>query len=131
MSITVTCPICKEKNIGSAFRCIKCDTNLVGIPREGDTFSTKSVVPPEKQPSDENKPSILEGRLHAVWRTFQSSLLIFFLATLVTAFICWSLNKRTMYEFGDSLFLQVSRSPSWVGIFSMATRNLLAVRKIL
>jgi hypothetical protein len=104
MSITVTCPACKEKNIGSALHCAKCDTNLIGVPREGDTFPPYTPIIPLEATTAKNKHSIIEGRLAAVWRAFRSSIIIAILAMLVTVFIDWSLNMRTWYEFGDSLF---------------------------
>lgn len=34
MAYIVKCPQCGEINIGSEFHCVKCETSLIGIPRE-------------------------------------------------------------------------------------------------
>ncbi len=52
----------------------------------------------------EKKYSKVESVPHALWRTFRTSLAIFFLAILATAVICWALEKRTLYDFGNALF---------------------------
>ena len=60
----------------------------------------------KKQPSlsEDGKYSIIESVPQALWRTFRGSLVIFFLALLVTALICWSYNRHTLYDFGNALF---------------------------
>lgn len=52
----------------------------------------------------EKKYSKVESVPHAIWRTFRASLVIFFLAILATALVCWVLEKRTLYDFGNALF---------------------------
>ena len=111
MSYSVTCPSCNEKNPGSAFRCVKCHTNLIGIPRQEGNRSEYGIVSLQKitskgetDSSDENKHLIVESVWHALWRHFRTSLITFFLTSLFTALICWLLNKRTLYDFGNALF---------------------------
>lgn len=56
MSIIVICPACQEKNYGSALYCQKCQTSLVGVPRQ-------DVPDPDEAVSMETgmQPVIKEG----------------------------------------------------------------------
>lgn len=111
MSYSVICPSCNEKNSGSAFQCVKCHTDLIGIPRQDDSLSDNITASQQKTTtngqavlSEDDKYLVVESVPHALWRTFRSSLVILLIVLLLTAFVCWSRNMRTLYEFGNALF---------------------------
>lgn len=54
--------------------------------------------------SEQNKYARIESIPQALWRTFRASLAIFFLAILVTALVCWLIDKRSLYDYGNALF---------------------------
>jgi hypothetical protein len=43
MGYFVKCPQCNETNSGGSLYCIKCQTSLIGIPREQDSSSTDEI----------------------------------------------------------------------------------------
>jgi len=46
MANIVKCPNCNEANAGSQLNCVKCQTSLVGLPREEGEFSISEFVSP-------------------------------------------------------------------------------------
>src|SRR5258706_3514830 len=111
MSYFVICPSCGERNFGVAFECIKCHTNLIGIPRQDDSLSEyeaslrpTTTVNGKASSSEDKKYSIIESVAHALWRTLQGSLVIFLIALLFSALICWLFNMHSLYDFGNALF---------------------------
>ncbi len=110
MSYSVVCPSCNEKNIGSAFHCIKCQTSLIGVPRQENPLSQFDISTQQKITAksqneilEENKQLETESVGQAVWRSAQGTLVIILIAVLVTAIICWYGNWRTLYSFGNGL----------------------------
>ena len=53
MGYTVKCPQCGEVNSGSILYCIKCQTSLIGIPREKDLSTVE--IPERKIVSDQTQ----------------------------------------------------------------------------
>lgn len=96
--------------MGSALQCVKCHTSLADIPRQKELFPGYSTAVQQK-PTVKNRPNLeasdllrVESVSRAVVRIFRGSVTISVLASLATALICWYLNKRTLYDFGNALY---------------------------
>jgi hypothetical protein len=55
MAYIVKCPQCGEINIGSEFYCVKCKTNLIGIPREQGESPLPEFISNQKTTENLNK----------------------------------------------------------------------------
>lgn len=105
MSYSVICPSCNEKNSGSAFHCVKCNASLIGIPRQEEGEASLSYTTTSENEIVQAKNNMkIESIPSALWHAFQDSIIIFLVTSLFTALICWILNQRTLYEFGNALF---------------------------
>ncbi len=104
MSYSVICPSCNEKNIGSAFHCIKCHTNLIGIPRLEDSTSEHEIVFQQKTMALSGEPKI-ENLGHVLWHFVRIVLLVDLLVFIVTALVCWWIGWRTPDELGLGFML--------------------------
>ena len=63
MANIVKCPECGEVNIGSRLLCAKCQTSLIGVPREqGDSPLVKSteLTPPAKTLDGQKPPALAQ-----------------------------------------------------------------------
>jgi len=124
MSYSVICPSCKEKNAGNAFHCVKCNADLVGVPRHEDapSFSDSAF----QRRGGAQRPAVSpalpkpESFGHALWRHLQASLMVFFFVVLCTALICFLANWRTLPDFGIGLMFAglVLILSSVAGLFS-------------
>ena len=53
MGYIVKCPQCNEVNVGSKLNCVKCQTSLIGVPRErGELIDSELTKPPASQPEN-------------------------------------------------------------------------------
>ena len=106
MSYSVICPNCNTENSGSALQCQNCQTSLIGIPRIKDPISESEPIV-QQMASTRSTASIealkTESLGHALWRSFQGSLTIFFIASVLTATICFLGNWRNLSDFGNGL----------------------------
>lgn len=50
MGYTITCPQCQEVNSGSRLYCTKCQTSLIGVPREQTAVAEEAVAPVPSAP---------------------------------------------------------------------------------
>jgi len=107
MSYSVICPSCHTENSGSALQCIKCQTSLIGIPRQKNPPSLSELMAQrEIEPTTQTvsyKDTRIESVGHALWRSFRVSFIIFLLASLITAVICFLGGWRTLSDFGTGL----------------------------
>ena len=65
---------------------------------------TKNSMENQTPPAKDHKYSMIESVPQVLWRHFRTSLLTFFITSLFTALICWLINRRTLYDFGNALF---------------------------
>jgi len=107
MSYSVICPSCKEKNAGNAFHCVKCNADLVGVPRQEDAPSFNDSAFQRRAGAESPAVSPVlpkpESFGHALWRSLRSSLVIFLIAALCTIVVCLLGNWTTYPDFGNGL----------------------------
>jgi len=134
MSYSVICPSCNEKNSGSALSCVKCHTDLIGIPRIENTSSEYETAIQqesiEKSQAAPFKGPKIESLGHALWRSFQGSLVIFLLASLFTGLICFWVTGAHYPILVMVLFMRVYYLCLLGDSSSMAVSNLFGVRQI-
>jgi hypothetical protein len=62
MSATVICPSCNEENSGSSLHCTKCQTSLIGIPRQTKPLTELEVAAQQKEVM-KNKIALVEEKV--------------------------------------------------------------------
>ena len=62
MSAIVICPLCNEENSGSSLHCVKCQTSLVGIPRQMKPL-TETEVAVQQNAVMKNKIALVEEKV--------------------------------------------------------------------
>jgi hypothetical protein len=64
MSAIVICPSCNEENSGSSLHCTKCQTSLIGVPRQTKPLTELEVVAQQKEVM-KNKIALVEEKIKA------------------------------------------------------------------
>ncbi len=62
MPATVICPSCNEENSGSSLHCVKCQTSLIGLPRQTKPLTEAEITYQQKEVM-KNKIALVEEKV--------------------------------------------------------------------